>query len=165
MSDLWMQDGIIAGMLSAFQTIEGRVPERSLLASLIDRANLAAPHAKPCGVGENYLVIDQRGGVAKCQMEIERPITTVHAFDPLGVIREDAIGVQNLPVQAKQGCHDCAWRFWCAGGCPIATFRATGRYDIQSPNCGIYKALYPAAMRLEGLRLLKYGAREYFCPP
>jgi uncharacterized protein len=44
----------------------------------------------------------------------------------------------------------------------VATFRATGRYDVQSPNCGIYTALYPAAVRLEGLRLLKYGAREYF---
>ena len=36
------------------------------------------------------------------------------------------------------------------------THRATGRYDIQSPNCNIYKAIYPEAVRLEGLRLLKY---------
>lgn len=49
------------------------------------------------------------------------------------------------------------WRYWCAGGCPVATFAATGRYDVKSPNCGIYKAIYPEALKLEGLRLLKYG--------
>jgi uncharacterized protein len=153
---------IVAGMLAAFCAIEERLPERSLLGSLVDRANLAAPHHKTCGVGESYMVIDQRGGVAKCQMEIERPVTDVYAPDPLGVVRADTIGVRNFAVQQKQGCRDCDWRLWCAGGCAIATFRATGRYDVQSPNCGIYKALYPEALRLEGLRILKYGAREYF---
>lgn len=153
---------IVAGMLAAFRAIERRVPARSLLGGLIDRANLAAPHSKPCGVGESYMVIDQRGGVAKCQMEIERPVTTVHADDPLGVIRADTIGVRNLAVQQREGCRDCSWRLWCAGGCPIATFRATGRYDVRSPNCGIYRALYPEAVRLEGLRILKHGAREHY---
>jgi len=153
---------IVSGMLAAFRVIEGRLPERSLLGALVDRANLATAHSKTCGVGESYLVIDQHGGVAKCQMEIERPITSVHAPDPLGIIRADTIGVRNLPVQEKSGCRDCAWQLWCAGGCAVATFRATGRYDVQSPNCGIYKALYPAALRLEGLRVLKYGAREYY---
>ena len=38
----------------------------------------------------------------------------------------------------------------------VQTYRATGRYDVKSPNCNIYQALYPQAMRLEGLRLLKY---------
>jgi type II secretory pathway component PulL len=37
----------------------------------------------------------------------------------------------------------------------LANFRATGRYDAKSPNCYIYKALFPEIMRLEGLRLLK----------
>src|SRR5262249_7238384 len=153
---------IVAGMLAAFGVIEQRLPERSLLAALVDRANLATPHSKTCGAGESYMVIDQRGGVAKCQMEIERTVTSVYAADPLGVIRADTIGVRNLPVQEKAGCRDCAWQLWCAGGCAVATFRATGRYDVQSPNCGIYQALYPAALRLEGLRVLKYGAREYY---
>jgi hypothetical protein len=57
----------------------------------------------------------------------------------------------------KEGCRDCTWRYWCSGGCAVATFKATGRYDIKSPNCNIYKAIYPQALRLEGLRLLKYA--------
>ena len=81
-------------------------------------------------------MIDQHGGVAKCQMEIERPVTSVHAADPLGIIRADTIGVRNLPVQEKEGCRDCAWQLWCAGGCAVATFRATGRYDVVRRTAG-----------------------------
>jgi uncharacterized protein len=65
--------------------------------------------------------------------------------------------VQNLLVEEKEGCRDCTWRYWCSGGCAVATFRATGRYDVKSPNCNIYKAIYPQALRLEGLRLLRYA--------
>ena len=42
----------------------------------------------------------------------------------------------------------------CGGA--LEAYRATGRYDVKSPNCNIYKALFPEALRLEGLRLLKY---------
>jgi len=38
----------------------------------------------------------------------------------------------------------------------LATYRATGRYDVKSPHCNIYQALFPEVLRLEGLRLLKY---------
>jgi uncharacterized protein len=63
--------------------------------------------------------------------------------------------IHNVGVDAKEGCKDCAWRYCCAGGCPLVTLRATGRTDIRSPNCTIYKTLMPTALRLEGLRLLK----------
>jgi uncharacterized protein len=146
---------IIQGMLAAFKVIEAELPRRSLLASLVDRANLSAPHSRPCAAGYNYLVIDHHGRVAKCQMEINKPVTHISAPDPLAVIRADKLGVQNYAVAEKEGCRDCEWKHWCAGGCPQATFQATGRYDIQSPNCNIYKALYPEVVRLEALRLLK----------
>lgn len=147
---------LIERMRAAYRVIEQRLPSYSLLGCLLDRTNLGAPHARTCAVGENYLVIDQHGGVAACQMEIDRPVTTVWATDPLNIIRLHPMGVQNLPVDQKEGCRSCEWRYWCAGGCAVATFRTTGRYDVQSPNCGIYKALYPEVVRLEGLRLLKH---------
>jgi uncharacterized protein len=149
------EERIIQGMLAAFKVIEANLPKRSLLASLVDRANLSAPHSRPCAAGHNYLVIDHFGRVAKCQMEIDKPITNITVRDPLAVIRSDKVGMQNYSVEEKAGCRDCEWKHWCAGGCPQATFRATGRYDIQSPNCRIYKTLYPEAVRLEALRLLK----------
>lgn len=147
---------IIEAMKKAFAVIENNLPPHSLLGSLVDRARLDAPHSKPCGVGDSYLVIDQNGKVAKCHMEIERSITDVSMPDPLKLIQLDQIGIQNVSVEEKEGCRDCTWRYWCAGGCPALTYRVTGRYDIKSPNCHIYKALFPEVLRLEGLRLLKY---------
>lgn len=147
---------IINGMLAAFKVIENNLPKRGFLGGIIDRANLSAAHTHTCGVGQNYLVFDQNGQVAKCQMHIRKPITNIQVADPLAVIRADQIGIQNLSVEEKEGCKTCEWKHWCTGGCPLATFRATGRYDVKSPNCNIYKALFPEALRLEGLRLLKY---------
>lgn len=155
-ADLRLRDEqIIASMLRAFEVIEKNLPNRSLLGALVDRSQFDMPHEKTCAVGESYLVIDHKGNVSKCQMEIEKPVTTIYAEDPLSLIRGDKIGIQNLPVMEKEGCRECEWRFWCAGGCPALTFRSTGRYDIKSPYCHIYKAVYPALLRLEGLRLIK----------
>ncbi|MDM8527395.1 SPASM domain-containing protein [Anaerolineales bacterium HSG24] len=147
---------IIDGMLAAFKVIEQNMPRRSLLASLVDRANLSTPHVRTCGVGQSYLVFDHQGHVSKCQMHQSQSFTTAQADDPLALIRADEIGIQNLSVEEKEGCRNCEWKYWCTGGCPIVTYRATGRYDVQSPNCNIYKTLYPEAIRLEGLRLLKH---------
>jgi uncharacterized protein len=141
-------------MKQAFAVLEANLPERSLLGSLVDRAQFDQPHDKTCSVGDSYIVVDHKGNIAKCQMEIERPITSIYANDPLSHIRADTIGIQNLSVDNKEGCRSCEWKYWCAGGCPALTYRATGRYDVKSPNCRIYKALYPEVLRLEGLRLL-----------
>ena len=71
-------------------------------------------------------------------------------------MRERRGGFQNVPVDEKEGCRDCAWRYWCAGGCPLLAYRTAGRSDAPSPYCAVYKALYPDVLRLEGLRLLKW---------
>lgn len=153
------EERMIEVMHQVFKQIEGKLPRQSLLGCLVDRANLNAPHQHTCGVGRNYLVIDQHGGVAKCQMDIKRTITNIALEDPLEYIRSDQDGIQNLSVDEKEGCKDCQWRYWCTGGCSFLTHRMTGRYDTKSPNCNIYKSLYPAVIRLEAIRLLKssYG--------
>ena len=150
---------MISSLLDAFAVIEQQLPRWSVLGSLLDRGQLLEPRQHSCGVGQNYVVIDQHGHVAKCHMEIERTLGDVFSDDPLQLVRRDQTTVLNLPVEEKEGCRDCTWRYWCSGGCAVATFRATGRYDIKSPNCNIYKAIYPSALRLEGLRLLKYAGQ------
>jgi uncharacterized protein len=149
---------MIDGLLAAFTVIEENMPPWSVLGSVLDRGQLLEPRQQPCGVGRDYVVIDQAGKVAKCHMEIERTLGDVFHDDPLQLVRDDTRTTLNLLVDEKEGCRECSWRYWCSGGCPVATFRATGRYDIKSPNCAIYKAIYPAALRLEGLRILKYAA-------
>jgi len=153
---LFEEEEMVAAMTSAFEVIEKNLPERSLLGCLVDRADMGNPHSHTCGVGQSYLVISQDGSVAKCHADMKRAITTISASDPLQVIRDDRERVQGLPVEEKEGCRQCEWRYWCTGGCPLLTYRATGRYDVKSPNCNIYKALFPKALRLEALRLLCY---------
>jgi uncharacterized protein len=151
------EEKIINGMLSAFKVIEENLPKRDFLGGILDRANLSSAHTHTCGVGQNYLVFDQSGQIAKCQMQIRKPVTNVHFEDPLAIIRGDQIGIQNFSVEEKEGCKACEWKYWCAGGCPLETRRGKGRYNAKSPNCNIYKALFPEVLRLEGLRLLKYA--------
>lgn len=147
---------LIAGMRTAFALIEERLPQRRLIDSLVDRSAFHEPHEYACGAGHNYLVIDQKGGVSACQMEIERPLSDVFASDPLAEIQLHSGAWKNVSVTEKEGCRECDWRFWCAGGCSLLTQRVTGRTDIRSPYCDVYKALYPDVLRLEGLRMLKW---------
>lgn len=148
---------LIDGLRRALAVVEERLPRQSLIGALIDRTSLGVPHSYPCGAGRNYLVIDQRGRIARCQMEIERPVTDIWADDPLAAVRAGGAGF-NPAVEEKEGCRECQWRTWCAGGCPLLAQRANGRNDTPSPYCSVYQALFPEALRLEGLRLLKWGS-------
>ena len=152
---------IIDSVLRAYRVIEVNLPRRSLLASLVDLGNLSMARRRPCSVGEGYLVFDHAGGVAPCQMHMDATVSSTSADDPLADIRHAQSMLQNPDIDEKEECRGCSWRHWCAGGCPLAAFRASGRYDARSPNCAIYQAIYPAAVRLEGLRLLKYAANQY----
>lgn len=147
---------LIVGVEAAFTVIEQTLPRRRLVDALLDRSLFGAAHTHPCGAGRNYLVIDPHGNVARCQMEMEHTVTNVWANDPLLAVQGYAGDFQNVSVEEKEGCRTCPWRYWCAGGCPLLAYRATGRSNAASPYCQVYRALYPALLRLEGLRLLKW---------
>ncbi|MEM7348105.1 MAG: radical SAM protein, partial [Chloroflexota bacterium] len=76
------EEKLITNIIAAFKVIEAQLPRQSLLASLVDRANLSTPHLKTCSVGNDYLVFDYLGQVSKCQMNINAPVTTSQADDP-----------------------------------------------------------------------------------
>lgn len=148
---------IIAGMLAAYAVFEEYLPQRFFLNGLLDRVQMQA-HTQTCGVGTSYLVITHEGKLAQCQMHLDRPVSATLETD---LLRQVSAGpIRHVAVDAKAGCRDCAFRYRCSGGCPLETFRATGRWDVSSPHCNIYKTLLPAALRLEGLRLLKWN--DYF---
>ncbi len=150
------QAQLISGMQSAFAAIEARLPQQRLIDGMIDHSAFNEPHEYSCGAGHNYMVVKHDGDIARCQMQLERPITHVLADDPLLALRSHKQDFQNISVNEKSGCRDCTWKLWCAGGCSLLTFKATGRSDVQSPYCNVYKALYPSALRLEGLRLMRW---------
>jgi uncharacterized protein len=145
---------LIDGMRAAYRVLEQDMPSYRLLGCLLDRVHLGETHGYACGVGEHYLVIDQSGQVAMCHMDMNHTVAMVWDDDPLAAVRSDTEGVQNPAVMQREGFRSCPWRFWCAGGCSFATHQATGRYDGVSPLCGVYQALCPEVVRLEGLRLL-----------
>lgn len=147
---------LIAGVRAALAVIAERLPRQRLIDGLLDRSAFHQPHDHACGAGHSYMVVDQRGGIAACQMELPKAVTSVLAPDPLSVIRLTP-AFKNVPAYAKEGCATCVWRPWCAGGCPLLTERATGRSDRRSPYCNVYTALYPEVVRLEGLRLLRWA--------
>jgi uncharacterized protein len=153
----YQEEEFIATMQHVFSVARENLSGRSLVGSLVDHSNLALPHLYPCGVGHNYLVIDHWGNVAKCQMDMQHLVTTISVDDPLTAISIDRGGLQNPSVLQKDTCSKCEWRYWCAGGCPLLTYRTTGRYDSHSPYCHIYRRLYPEVARLEALRLLSGG--------
>ncbi len=144
------------GLRAVFAAIEKNLPPHSLIGGLLDRARFDQPHEYPCGAGQNYAVIDHKGRIARCQMEIEQTQGDVWKDDPLIVVRNGLGDFQNLSVDEKEDCRNCTWKYWCAGGCPLLTFKAVERSDVKSPYCEIYQALYPELLRLEGLRLLRW---------
>jgi uncharacterized protein len=148
---------MLDGLRAAFAVIEELLPPWSVLGAVLDRGQLLRPRRQSCGVGEDYVVIDQRGQISKCHMEIGDVVGDIRHTDPVAAIRDHSRGIRNLLVEEKEGCRDCTWRHWCSGGCAAATFRATGRFDVRSPNCDIYQAIYPDAVRLEGLRILRHA--------
>ena len=143
---------IIDGMLAAYGVFEEYLPERPFLSGLLDRVQAQA-HSHTCGVRHSYVVISHEGRPVQCQMHLERPTADSMPLDLLSAVVSGPI--LNLAVDEKEGCRDCAFRHQCAGGCPLETFRATGRWDVRSPNCNLYRALLPRVWRLEGLRLMK----------
>jgi len=154
-TDLRLQEErLIAALRKAFAAIEEHLPQRSPFGSLLDRVQFVTAHHYPCAAGRSYLVIDPSGRICQCQMTMHQPITDVWANDPLALVQSTRNGIHSPPVEKKEGCQDCQWRYWCAGGCPLQTYRAMGRYDARSPFCAVYRALFPDVVRLEGLRLL-----------
>jgi uncharacterized protein len=152
-ADLALEEStIIEGMQAAYALIEEYLPTRPFLNGLLDRVQAEA-HSHTCGVGQSYVVITHTGQVAQCQMHLDTPVDSAFGGDLIPLVATGP--VQNMPVDQKEGCRDCEYRYRCSGGCPLETYRATGRWDVQSPNCHIYKTLLPMALRLEGLRLMK----------
>jgi len=155
-ADLILEENeIIDGMRQAYAVIERMLPTYPLFHGLVDRVQAAA-HTHTCGTGISYLVFTHEGSLAQCHMHLGEASSPSQHTDALQLVAAGPI--RNLSVDHKEGCKSCSYRYRCAGGCPIETFRATGRWDVQSPHCNIYKSLIPEALRLEGLRLLKlYG--------
>lgn len=153
--DVSLSDAHIAGVIRsvqlAFAEIGANPPSRSLL-SVLDRAHLGQPRRHACGAGRSYLVVDHHGRVSPCQMRMNCPVGDVRTPDPLAAVRA---AFPNPPVDERDACAECQWRYVCGGGCPLLASKSGGGQAGASPYCAAYRVLYPELIRLEGTRLLR----------
>lgn len=148
---------VIKKIQQAFSLIAQRLPAWSLTSGFFDRIDIAHPHQYTCAANRNYLAIDQDGAVSHCQMTLDDKVTTVLSEDPLALIMKRSDGLQNCPVDRREDCYMCAWRYWCGGGCAIENHELLGCYEASSPHCRIYQAIIPSIIYLEGMRLLHWN--------
>ncbi len=150
-----LPDARIAGVMRstrlAFAEIAANPPSHSLL-SVLDRAYFGHPHRHACGAGRSYLVVDPLGRISPCQMRVDCPVGDVRSSDPLALVRE---AFANPPVDERDACAECVWRYACGGGCPLLIGKPGSGLAGASPYCAAYRALYPELIRLEGLRMLR----------
>jgi len=150
---------LIAGLQGALSEMERRLQSttgnlQSAICNLLDRCDLSAPHRYPCGAGHAYIVVGPGGELARCHMEMGRIVGTVWEGDPLAAVRAED-GFRNPPVEEKEECRECPWRYVCAGGCPLLAQRRRGTPAAPSPYCAVYRAILPELLRLEGMRVLQ----------
>lgn len=154
--DLEVQnERLVHALLKAFEVVAASPPDHSFPLVMVDCCFMAYPHHQACSAGDSYFAIDPRGNIAKCPMLLGSPVTHIYADDPLSDLQNDQTTLQQLDVKNKEECRECKWRYWCAGGCPLLTYRTTERYDTKSPYCEVYKAVFPELLRLEGIRIMK----------
>jgi uncharacterized protein len=150
-------EALIAGMEAAYARIAARPPSFSVMNRALDRVQLEYPHFAACGIGESYVVINHTGEVASCQMHLDRPAGHLREGNVLHLVaRRTPERPPGTTIDDHVGCATCRWRYRCAGGCPIVTYQAHGRADVRSPFCGVYQALIPPLVALEGLRVARY---------
>jgi len=152
---------LIAGLRAALSEMEHRLQSatsnlQSAICNLLDRCDLSAPHRYPCGAGHAYIVVGPGGELARCHMEMGQTVGTVWEEDPLAAVRAED-GFRNPPVEEKEECRECPWRYACAGGCPLLARRHRGTPAAPSPYCAVYRAILPELLRLEGLSLMRSG--------
>jgi len=145
------EDTIISGMQKIFKVIEDN-PNSIPIDDIFDEMSLKANN-RACGAGENYLVFNVDGSIAKCQMQINKPVATYQDSDPVAKIQEDTELVRSFDIDTIDECKECYIRYYCKGGCPLETFNHTGKYNAKSPHCNIYKEVFKGLMRLKGKQL------------
>ncbi|OQY88910.1 MAG: hypothetical protein B6D38_07690 [Anaerolineae bacterium UTCFX1] len=136
----------------ALKVIEANLPDYNFMEGLIDRSNFGAAHQHVCGAGRNYLSIDTDGSVLPCHMLTGYNMPGI----PLQMLESPRFDdFYNPPIDHRNGCNTCEWRYWCAGGCPIHAKNVTGSSNVSSPYCSVYKTIYPELVRLQALQLLQ----------
>jgi len=114
------------------------------------------PARKACGAASNLVSIGHDGKIGVCGLGLSNPFSTLDESNDL-LLQTSKYNqlLTNYIASDYDSCHTCVWRKSCAGGCPLQTKAAFGRYDKQSPYCEVYKAILPRVLRIKELQMIR----------
>lgn len=101
-----------------------------------------------CACGKNCGTIYSNGDIYFCQLHIGSDNKSGNIFqsqDLLDIIRKGDHNYGKL----NNDCNNCAYRYICAGGCPLS------RISEKSPSCIFFRQIIPELYRLIGVERLK----------
>ncbi|MBK9169298.1 MAG: radical SAM protein [Bryobacterales bacterium] len=144
-----LQDSIVEKLRPIYRRLPALLP---ITRPIQNYANFAewSPGVKKstaCGTCRSSLAIGQHGGVATCQMRLDRNYGSI-AREPAvpifdGMISDPANWRFLAPNNMSGGCTQCKWRYSCSGGCPEHTMGVYRTYDRPSPWCKLYGDFLP----------------------
>lgn len=112
--------------------------------SILDKVKFNEPKDKPCLMGDSYIVYNQNGKVAKCQMLTDKTFASIDDKDVLTQLNSKSKNyIPNTSANKKIKCSECPWKYCCAGGCPVLSYYHYERTDRPSPYCEVYKKTHP----------------------
>jgi uncharacterized protein len=113
--------------------------------------NLVVQKQSVCGSCKSTMSIDQDGGIASCQMRMNKPFGNVNEEKITSVFQKIKDAEDNkylsYPNTKSEDCSICYWKYSCAGGCPEHTRIAKGTLNSTSPWCHLYQELLPYYIR------------------
>jgi len=113
----------------------------------------------PCSSCRHYFAVNAEGGVATCQMRMNRPYGDLKAESFASIISRIQSDDENRSLarpQTRQGiCTSCEFFHVCAGGCPQHNLQTLGNMDAPSPWCQVYGRLLPEYIRAVASQLLR----------
>lgn len=130
---------------------------------------LIAPAVFCDGNIQNRLVVGATGVLSTC-VEVQNPKHEL--FRALGVGSYDHSSCElciehkdrrpfyraHSDLTRSKGCSECAFNFFCAGGCPVRNYRGTGATDtISDYRCAITKMVLPEILERYYIETFKTG--------
>ena len=121
--------------------------------------NLYVKKHLPCTSCRNYFAVDSQGGVATCQMRMNRTYGNAVSESFSNIVARLQSTPENRflshPHERRGVCTSCEFFHVCASGCPQHNLQTSGSMDTPSPWCQVYGRLLPEYVRAVASQLLR----------
>lgn len=106
-------------------------------------SHLALGSKAICGAGSKMVAIDYDGSVYPCHMLMRSELCMGNMLQlPLSdILAQSNVGkfCRSLHVEQIQWCNNCAFRYFCGGGCRASAYSMNRSLQSQDPACYLYQ--------------------------